>query len=122
MDLILHDLRNPATGFWGERYVHHDGQTEFVDNLSITFHVVRYLDGEVPDMDKVVATTLAVKDLDFPSGWRLNGHYWDHLNMDVAELFRQYADCADTGLTISRKDPEETCLTCRSGNKCTRAK
>jgi hypothetical protein len=87
MDLILHRLRNPATRFWGERYVH-DGRVEFVDDLSITFHVVSYLDGNVPDMDKVVATTLAIKDGDFPAGWLLNGKHWDHLNMDVAELFR----------------------------------
>lgn len=87
MDLILHQLRNPATGFWGERYVH-NGRVDFVDNLSITFHVVSYLDGNVPEMDKVVATTLAVKNADFPTGWLLAGKYWDHLNMDVAELFR----------------------------------
>jgi len=87
MDLILHRLRNPATGFWGERYVH-DGRVEFVDDLSITFHVVSYLDGDVPDMNKVVATTLAIKDNEFPAGWRRKGQYWDHLNVDVAELFR----------------------------------
>lgn len=87
-DLVLHRLRNPGTGFWGERYVHADGSVEFVDNLSITFHVVSYLDGSVPDLDKVVATTLAIRDADFPAGWRLNGKYWDHLNMDVAEVFR----------------------------------
>ena len=39
-------------------------------------------------MEKVVATALAIKDLDFPAGWLLRGKHWDHLNMDVAELFR----------------------------------
>jgi len=87
MDLLLHRFRNPQTGYWGERYIH-DGQELFMDDLSITFHVVRYLDGNVPDMDKVVATTLAVKDLEFPVGSLSDGEHSDHLNVDVAELFR----------------------------------
>jgi len=87
MDLLLHRFRNPVTGYWGERYVH-DGQVLFVDDLSITFHVVRYLDGNVPDMDKVVATTLAVADMEFPVGCLINGQYCNHLNMDMADLFR----------------------------------
>ncbi len=49
---------------------------------------IPYLNGKVPDMDKVVATTLAIKDKDFPSRWLLNDKHWDHLDMDVAELFR----------------------------------
>jgi hypothetical protein len=87
MDLLLHRFRNPETGYWGERYVH-DGQVLFVDDLSITFHVVRYLDGNVPDMDKVVSTTLAVKDMEFPVGCLTKGEYCNHLNMDMADLFR----------------------------------
>lgn len=86
MDILLHDLRNPATGWWGERYVV-DGRTEFVDYLSLTFHVVRYLNGEVPDRQRMVETTLAVKDLNEPSGWLSDGHFTDHNNMDVAVLF-----------------------------------
>src|SRR5438477_3545037 len=89
MPLRLNVMTLPLT--WTSRLTSspsQDGLTEFVDDLSITFHVVSYLDGKVPDMDKVVATTLAIKDQDFPSGWLLNGKHWDHLNMDVAELFR----------------------------------
>jgi hypothetical protein len=88
MDLILHRFRNPATGWWGERYVI-DGQPQFVDHISMTFHVVSYLQGNVPDMDKVVATTLAVKDLNMPVGWLYKGQYWNHINMDVVELFKR---------------------------------
>ena len=87
MDLLLHRLRNPATGWWGERYLS-NGKVEFVDNLSLTFHIVRYLDGKVADMQKVVATTLALKDRDDPAGWLDSGHYTDHNNMDVAVLFK----------------------------------
>jgi len=86
LDLILNRLRNPQAGWWGERYVF-SGRTEYVDSLSVTFHIVRYLDGKVPDMRKVVETTLAVKDMDEPTGWLSDGHFTDHNNMDVVVLF-----------------------------------
>lgn len=87
MDLLLHRLRNPETGYWGEVY-RRDGHTYFVDDLSMTFHVVSYLNGDVPDMDKVVATTLALRNTEFPAGPVYHGERFDHLNMDVAELYR----------------------------------
>jgi hypothetical protein len=87
MNMLLQRLRNPETGWWGERYIF-NGRTEFVDSLSLTFHVVRYLDGKVPDMRRVVETTLAFKDLNEPVGWLSDGHFTDHNNMDVGVLFR----------------------------------
>jgi hypothetical protein len=87
MDIILNRIRNPATGWWGERYVF-GGHTEFIDYLSLTFHIVRYLDGKVPGLDRIVETTLAVKDFNDPAGWLSDGHFTDHNNMDVAVLFR----------------------------------
>jgi hypothetical protein len=86
MEIILNRLRNPETAWWGERYIF-GGRNEYVDSLSLTFHIVRYLDGKVPDMGKVVATTLAVKDMDEPAGWLSDGHFTDHNNMDVVVLF-----------------------------------
>jgi hypothetical protein len=87
LDLIMHHFRNPATGWWGERYVR-DGRIVFVDDLSTTFHVVTYLHGNVPDLPRNVNTTLAVKDLDYPVGWLWKGQYWNHNNMDVVVLFK----------------------------------
>lgn len=87
MDIILHRLRNPETGWWGERYVF-DGRTEFVDYLSLTFHIVRYLAGKVPDRKRIVETALALKDVEEPAGWLDDSHFTDHNNMDVAVLFR----------------------------------
>jgi hypothetical protein len=86
-DLVLHRFRNPRTGWWGESYLRGD-HTDYVDNLSTTFHIVSYLKGDVPDIPKVVDTLLAVKDLDYPSGWLLKGKYWNHNNMDVVTLFK----------------------------------
>jgi hypothetical protein len=87
MDEILHRLRNPRTGWWGERYLR-DGEEQFVDDLSVTFHTISYLHGEVPDLDKVVNHLLAVKDLDYPIGWRASGRPSNHHNMDVIVLLR----------------------------------
>jgi hypothetical protein len=69
MDIILHRLRNAETGWCGERYLFHE-HTEFVDNLSLTFHVVRYLDGKVPELRRMIETTLAVKDGLEDIAWR----------------------------------------------------
>ena len=87
MNLVLNKFRNPATGYWGERYVR-DGRLQFVDDLSMTFHIVTYLHGNVSDLRTAVATTLAVKDLDFPVGWLFKGQYWNHNNMDVVAIFK----------------------------------
>lgn len=87
MDLLLHRFRNPDTGWWGERYVR-DGRVRFVDDLSMTFHTVSYLDGNVPDLPKIVDTALALKGVDTLAGWLWHGAYWNHNNMDVAVLFR----------------------------------
>jgi hypothetical protein len=94
-DLILHKLRDPVTGYWGERYVT-DGRTLFVPDLSTTFHIVSYLKGEVPDMDKVVETTLLLKDRDTPVGWLYNGQQYNHNAMDVVRIFKWgWADASD---------------------------
>ena len=87
LDQVLNRIRDPATGFWGETYIR-GGHRVFVPSLSITFHVVSYLKGRVPDLQKVLVTALAVKDLDYPSGWLWRGGYWNHNDMDVATLFR----------------------------------
>lgn len=87
IDLLLHRFRNPETGWWGESYAR-GGHVEFVDDLSITFHLVSYLEGRVPDMPRVIDTALAVKDMDYPVGWLWRGNNWNHNNMDVVTLFQ----------------------------------
>ena len=87
MDYLQNRLRNRVTGYWGERYLV-NGQERFVDDLSMTFHIVSYLKGKVDGMDKVVTTTLAALDAEFPTGPIYNGQRSNHMNMDVAEIFR----------------------------------
>jgi len=84
---LIFRFQDPKTGFWGQRYVI-DGNEQFVPDLSTTFHIVSYLKGDVPHLDKIVATTLAVKDLDAPHGWFYNGQPWNHNFVDAVELFK----------------------------------
>jgi hypothetical protein len=86
LDRLLHQYRNQKTGFWGERYLR-AGREDFPDDLSMTFHVISYLKGKVPDMPRVIDTTLAIKDFDYPAGWLWKGQLWNHNNMDVVTLF-----------------------------------
>jgi hypothetical protein len=86
LDRVLHHYRNPETGYFGERYLR-DGHEDFPDDLSMTFHVISYLKGKVPDMPRVIDTTLAIKDFDYPAGWLWKGQFWNHNNMDIVALF-----------------------------------
>ena len=86
LDRVLHRYRNPETGYFGERY-RRNQHDDFPDDLSATFHVISYLKGKVPDMPRVIDTTLAIKDFSYPAGWLWNGEFWNHNNMDVVALF-----------------------------------
>jgi len=87
VERIIPSLRNAPTGWWGESYVR-NGQAEFVDDLSVTFHVISYLRGDVPNLPAVMDHLLAVKDLDYPIGWLEEGRRSNHNQMDVVTLFR----------------------------------
>jgi hypothetical protein len=84
-DLIFR-FQDPQTGCWGQRYSI-DGQQQFVPDLSTTFHIVSYLEGKVPYLDRIAMTTLATKDLDSPVSWLYKGQQYNHNCMDVVEIF-----------------------------------
>lgn len=85
--VLVDDMRDPATGYWGARF--RDGaQTVATADLSVTFHIVRYLRGNVPDWPAIVDTTLAFKDRRYPQGWASEIGPLNHNLYDVAELFR----------------------------------
>jgi hypothetical protein len=81
MDWLMNTARDPDTGYWGERYLRNGRLTKTKD-ISITFHIVSYLNGEVPDWPKIIDTTLAIKGMRY--GWMNSNH--DHV--DAVELFR----------------------------------
>jgi hypothetical protein len=97
----LWNLQDARTGYWGPAYKFDDGDVT-VQDLSYTFHVVHYfVDGsgrKIPNMDKVVATTLAIKDQVYPNGWKNKKlDYTDHNNYDVVTLFACGWDAASAG-------------------------
>jgi len=91
---FLEEARDPKTRYWCDRYA-----TKYsprcIINLSTTFHIISYLNGNITDWPKVIETTLSIKDKAWPSGWLAPCGYVNHHNMDVVELFRLgwvYAD------------------------------
>jgi hypothetical protein len=87
IDFLMNQARNPETGYWGEWYKTGDRITK-ANQLSITFHIISYLKGEITDWPKVIDTTLAIKDKRYPNGWLSHRGYANHHNMDVVVLFR----------------------------------
>lgn len=100
LELINGSLRNPATGFWGAAY-RIDGAIVHVPDLSITFHVVKYLDGDITDWPKLLDRLIAIRDLRYPQGWRQENGYLNHDLYDVVSLFRlgwSHADDEQRGI------------------------
>jgi hypothetical protein len=87
LDFLMHRARDTDTGYWGEWYKTGDRITK-ANHLSITFHIISYLKGEISDWPKVIDTTLAIKDKRYPNGWLTHGGYANHHNMDVVVIFR----------------------------------
>ena len=87
VDFLMNQARNSETGYWGEWYKTGNRITK-ADHLSITFHIISYLKGEITDWPKVIETTLAIKDKRYPNGWLSHSGYANHHNMDVVVLFR----------------------------------
>lgn len=79
--------QNPTTGYWGAWYETDDELTKS-DDLSITFHIVAYRNGDVPHLDKIVATTLNLREQPYPYGWQDRGTRNNHHSYDVVKLLR----------------------------------
>jgi len=82
-DWLIQVARNPETGYWGERY-REKGSIRKTDDFGLTYDIVTNLRGEIPDWDKVVDTTLAIKDTKF--GWMRSGKYSNRGNAQVVEM------------------------------------
>ncbi len=84
---FLAAAQDPATGFFGERY--RDGEREIrMPDLSVTFHMARYLDGEIDHWPELVDQLIAMKGGNYPYGWLDAGGMTSHNDYDVATLFR----------------------------------
>jgi hypothetical protein len=84
---FLDDWQDPATGYWGPWY-RIDGELRKAADLSFTYHIVAYRKGEVRLWDKILATTLAIRDEEYPFGWRFRGRDTNHNAYDVVRILK----------------------------------
>ncbi len=65
----LEQTQHPRTGYWGPWYRFGDRLVP-VQDLSLTFHVIQYRSGNIANWPLVIDSTLAIKNLIYPAGWR----------------------------------------------------
>jgi hypothetical protein len=79
--------QDPATGFFGATY-EIDGQHFRTTDLSLTFHMARYLDGRIGYWPTLIDTLFEIRDHRYPNGWLDEEGMTNHNNYDVATLLR----------------------------------
>jgi len=79
--------QDPETGFFGERYLD-DGREIPVMDVSVTFHMARYLGGAIDHWPELIDHLLAIKAGQYPHGWLDADGMTSHNNYDVVTLFR----------------------------------
>ena len=84
----LAQTQHRETGYWGPWYSF-DGELVVSHDLSFTFHIVNYRRGNIENWPLVIDTTLAIKNMVYPNGWRPNPEtaYDLHNNYDVVQIF-----------------------------------
>jgi|SRR6185437_2594222 hypothetical protein len=86
-------IQGGETGYWGPTY-DFDGEAIEVQDLSYTFHVVKYYnDGtrkDLPNTDMIVATTEEIESFSYPNGLKPPPpDFSDHNNYDLVTMFQQ---------------------------------
>jgi hypothetical protein len=84
---FVDDWQDPETGYWGP-WFRSGFRVLKAPDLSFTFHIVSYREGEVRRWDRIIDTTLALETAEYPYGWRQNGRLTNHHAYDVARLFK----------------------------------
>ncbi|MCP4327729.1 MAG: hypothetical protein GY791_04745 [Alphaproteobacteria bacterium] len=83
---FLDSWQDSRAGYWGAWYISR-GKLYRSADLSFTYHTVAYRRGQVNYLDRIVRTTLEIKDRDYPYGWLHRGRYNNHNNYDVVRIF-----------------------------------
>jgi len=81
------DWQDPATGFFGATY-EIGGQRFRTTDLSLTFHMARYLEGGIGYWPELIDTLMAIRDSRYPNGWLDDDGLTSHNNYDVATLLQ----------------------------------
>jgi hypothetical protein len=84
---FIADWQDPRTGFFGAAY-EVGGRILQATDLSITFHIARYLDGAIGYWRELVDTLFAMRDELYPYGWLDPEGMTSHNSYDVAVLLR----------------------------------
>jgi len=84
---FITEWQDPATGFFGADYLIAGQRLRTVD-LSLTFHMARYLDGAIGYWPQLVDTLFAIRDHRYPNGWLDEIGMTSHNNYDVAVLLQ----------------------------------
>src|SRR5271167_312284 len=79
--------QDPATGFFGADY-EIAGQRWRTADLSMTFHMGRYLEGRIGHWQRLIDTLISIRDDRYPNGWLDDEGITSHNNYDVAVLFQ----------------------------------
>jgi hypothetical protein len=79
--------QDPATGFFGATY-EVAGQRFRTTDLSLTFHMARYLEGRIGNWPKLIDTLFEIRDDRYPNGWLDDEGMTSHNNYDVATLIK----------------------------------
>jgi hypothetical protein len=81
------DWQDPTTGFFGATYLI-DEELFSTTDLSLTFHMARYLEGRIGYWAQLIDTLLAIRGDTYPNGWLNDDGMSSHNNYDVATLFQ----------------------------------
>lgn len=84
---FLDAWQDPDSGYWGEWYQVGTQLYRTVD-LSITFHFISYLQGDVHYWPQIIETTFKIENQPYPYGWRYGASSNNHNNYDVVKIFR----------------------------------
>jgi len=84
---FIAEWQDPGTGFFGADYLLGGQRLRTVD-LSMTFHMARYLDGGIAYWPQLIDTLLRIRDQRYPNGWLDEIGMTSHNNYDVAILFQ----------------------------------
>lgn len=96
---FLDEWQDPSTGYWGPWY-RIDGEVRKATDLSFTYHIIAYRQGQVAHWDRIIATTLALEDQEYPFGWRYQGQLTNHNAYDVVRILQQGWPHMDDGQRV----------------------
>jgi hypothetical protein len=81
------EWQDPISGFFGATYLI-DGCWLRTADLSLTFHMARYLEGRIGYWPELIDTLIGMRDGRYPNGWLDDAGMTSHNNYDVAVLFQ----------------------------------